>query len=57
MITQQLIETINDLVYMIENRTLTAKEKKELESKSLKQLEELKYTLMVSQMPDIEQLY
>jgi hypothetical protein len=57
MITQQLIETINDLVYMIENRTLTAQEKKELESKSLKQLEELKYTLMVSQMPDIEQLY
>ena len=35
MITQQLIETINDLVYMIENRTLTAKEKAELETKSL----------------------
>lgn len=57
MIAQQLIETINDLVYMIENRTLTASEKAELETKSLKHLEELKASLMVSQMPDIEILY
>jgi uncharacterized protein YnzC (UPF0291/DUF896 family) len=57
MITKHLIETINDLVYMIENRTLTAQEKKELETKSLQELEELKHTLMVSQMPDIELLY
>jgi hypothetical protein len=57
MITKHLIETINDLVYMIENRTLTAQEKQELETKSLQELEELKHTLMVSQMPDIELLY